>query len=116
MKKILLEPTFSEAIDRICKKCGELNSQCVCKKTSLKILLKNEYKINIVCKKINNHLITHISPLHTDDYENILKYLKKQISCGGSAEIIDDYALLKLQGDCVLKAKNELIKMEFVVK
>lgn len=49
--KFILERDFSDGIDTLCKKCGELKSKCICNNTNKKILPKDLHKIKSKLKK-----------------------------------------------------------------
>ncbi len=111
--KVILEPKFSDGIDTLCKKCGELQSKCICNKKNKKILPNNEYKVKSSLKKVKNKLVSSFYPFYIDSEKEILSTLKKKLGCGGSIEYIDDYIIINLQGDVLEKAKIEIKKLGF---
>lgn len=112
-KRFLLEPDFSDSIDRICKTCGKMD--CICTKTTIKLIPKDKYRIKTRLKRIQNKLISSFYPLYIDNEKEILKILKKKLGCGGNAEIIEDFIQINLQGDVIKQASLELRKLGFNV-
>ncbi|RAX54841.1 hypothetical protein CCY99_01410 [Helicobacter sp. 16-1353] len=115
MKKFILEPTFDDSIDRICKKCGELGSECICNEAVIKIMPKDTYKIHSKLSKVKNKLISSFYPLYIDNQKEILQILKKKLGCGGNAEIVEDFIQINLQGDVRKQANLELKKLGFQI-
>lgn len=113
MKRFILEPNFTDNIDSICKKCGELSSECVCSKAKITIMPKDAYKIHSKLGKIKNKLISSFYPLYIDNEKEILQILKKKLGCGGNAEVIEDFIQINLQGDLIKQASLELKKLGF---
>ena len=111
--KFILDRKFNDSIDILCKKCGELQSKCICNNVNRKILSSNQYTIKSSLKKVKNKIISSFYPFYIDNEKDILSTLKKRLGCGGSIEIIDDYVVINLQGDIIEKAKIELQKLGF---
>lgn len=103
-----LEPKFSDSIDRICKGCGELESECVCR-NEIKILSNDSYKIKLTITKINGKIVSSIAPFYTNDTKEILAFLKKRFACGGSVKKGEEFYTIILQGkyNGVLEALKE---------
>lgn len=113
--KFILERDFSDGIDTLCKKCGELKSKCICNNTNKKILPKDLHKIKSKLKKVQNNLISSFYPFYIENEKEVLSYLKKKLACGGNIESIDDYIIINLQGDVLDRAKIELQKLGFKI-
>lgn len=111
--KFILDRDFKDSIDTLCKKCGELQSKCICNNTAKTILPNNKYKIKSNLKKVKNKYISSFYPFYIDNEKEILNILKKKLGCGGNIESIDDYIVINLQGNIIEKAKTELIKLGF---
>lgn len=105
-----LEPKFSDSIDRICKGCGELQSECICK-NDIKILSNDSYKIKLKISKVNGKMVSSISPFYTNETKEILAFLKKKFACGGSVKREEEYYTILLQGKC--DGVLELLKERF---
>lgn len=109
MKKLILEPNFSDEINTLCKKCKEFKSKCICNNKEIKIIPKDKHKIKSKLTKYNNKIISSFYPFYINNEKEILKILKKKLGCGGSIEVIEDYIQINLQGDLINKA-NGLLK------
>jgi len=74
-----------DTIDTVCKKCGELKSECVCNaKTDIKA--KNEYEIALFSEKRNGKPVTLAGKFYLaeDDAKALLTKLKKSLAVGGT--------------------------------
>ncbi|RDU62635.1 hypothetical protein [Helicobacter sp. MIT 14-3879] len=107
--KFKLEPNFSDSIDRVCKNCGQLSSDCVCLK-DIKILDNDLYVIKFRVLKVKNKVVSIIYPFYTKDIKNILSFLKKKFACGGSIKRVEDYYEILLQGNFGDKESNTIAK------
>ena len=95
-------------IDTLCKKCGELQSECVCdKKRETK--LKSEYKVTLSMEKRNGKPVSIAGVFHLNekDEKELLTKLKKSLAVGGTAKD----GKLEFQGECRDKLR-ELLKKE----
>ncbi len=108
-----LESNFSDSIDVICKKCNELQSECICAKKQISILPKTAYKVKSTIAICNGKKVSSFYPLYIDNANNLLKDIKKKLGCGGNIEQIDDYQKLNLQGDKISQASRFLSQLGF---
>lgn len=108
---------FEDTIDVLCKKCGNLQSQCVCKKKA-EIKDRDSYFLWVKEQKCKSKDITLCGVIY-ESSENIIKMLKeikKALACGGSfKEDLGGY-VLEFQGKHLEKLKAFLKKEKFKFK
>ena len=108
---------FEDAIDVLCKKCENLQSQCVCKKKE-EIRERDSYFLWIKEEKCKGKDITLCGVVYERN-ETIVKMLKKKkktLACGGSfKEDLGGY-ILEFQGKHLEKLKAFLKKEKFKFK
>ncbi len=100
-------------IDTLCKKCGELQSECVCdKKRETKP--KNEYKVALSMEKRNGKPVSIAGVFHLDEKEEkeLSTKLKKSLAVGGAVKD----GKLEFQGECRDRLREMLKKEGFGVK
>lgn len=85
-------------VDCICKKCGELQSACLCNQKILKS--KDSYFIGINVEKARGKDITRCGVLFIakEEAQMLLKECKKKLASGGSLEARDGGFWLIIQG------------------
>lgn len=95
----LMEAKFTDNVDTICKKCGELQSACVCA-TLHTIKERDSYFLGINEEKASGKDITKCGIFFESKtaMQEILKEAKKKLSCGGSLEQSAEGFWLILQG------------------
>ncbi|MDD6055119.1 MAG: translation initiation factor [Helicobacter sp.] len=100
---------FSDNVDMLCKKCGELKSACKC--GVLKQKAKDSYFISIKCEKSGGKDITKAGIFfeNKEVLAGILKEAKKRLASGGSLESKNGGFYLILQG-VHKEALKELLK------
>lgn len=94
-------------MSEICPKCGLPEDLCVCE-----TIAKEEQTIRIRKeKKRYGKLVTLVEGIDpsTIDMKEVAKTLKSKLACGGTIK----NSVIELQGDHVVKAKQELIKLGF---
>ncbi|MBS3172416.1 stress response translation initiation inhibitor YciH [Candidatus Woesearchaeota archaeon] len=94
-------------MSEICPKCGLPKDLCVCE-----TIAKEEQTIRIRKeKKRYGKLVTLVEGIDpsTIDMKEVAKTLKSKLACGGTIK----NSVIELQGDHVVKAKQELIKLGF---
>ena len=100
----------SSSIDTVCKKCGELTSECVCdKKRETKP--KNEYQIVLSMEKRNGKPVTlaGVFFLSEEEEKTLLTKLKKSLAVGGAAKS----GKLEFQGEHRERLREALKKEGF---
>lgn len=102
-----------DAIDTVCKKCGELQSECVCN-AKAEIKPKNEYEIALFLEKRNGKPVTLAGKfyLSEDDAKTLLTKLKKSLAVGGTFKD----GKLEFQGEHRERLRELLKKEGFKVK
>lgn len=100
-------------IDTICKKCGELQSECICN-AKPQTKAKNEYQIALSMEKRNGKPVTLAGIFYLDEKEakELLTKLKKALAVGGT---IKD-GKLEFQGEHRDRLRELLKKEGFGVK
>lgn len=100
-------------IDTLCKKCGELMSECVCNQKR-ETKAKNEYKVALSMEKRNGKpvSIAGIFYLSEEEEKALLAKLKKSLAVGGAAK----GGKLEFQGECRDRLRELLKKEGFGVK
>ncbi|MGE4398946.1 MAG: translation initiation factor [Campylobacterales bacterium] len=100
-------------IDTVCKKCGELQSECVCN-AKPQTKPKNEYQIVLSMEKRNGKPVSIAGTFHLseDDAKALLTKLKKSLAVGGT---IKD-GKLEFQGEHRDRLRELLKKEGFGVK
>ena len=100
-------------IDTVCKKCGELQSECVCN-AKAETKHKNEYQIALSMEKRNGKPVTLAGVFYLDEKESkeLLTKLKKSLAVGGT---IKD-GKLEFQGEHRDRLRELLKKEGFGVK
>ena len=95
----LMEAKFTDNVDTICKKCGELQSACVCA-TLHSTKERDSYFLGINEEKASGKDITKCGIFFEDKetMQGILKRAKKQLAAGGSLEQENQGFWLILQG------------------
>lgn len=111
-RRFKLECDFSDNIDRICPKCENLQSECICNKPP-KILDNATHKLKMRLEVRNGRKISIIYPFYLANPKEILQTLKKNLACGGTLEHIEDYSEIHLQGELRDRAKQELQNLGF---
>lgn len=103
----------SATIDTVCKKCGELQSECTCNKQP-ETKAKNEYQIVLSLEKRNGKPVTLAGVFYLDEKESkeLLTKLKKSLAVGGT---IKD-GKLEFQGEHRDRLREILKKDGFRVK
>ncbi len=102
-----------DAIDTVCKKCGELKSECICdKKRETKE--KNEYQVALSMEKRNGKPVTvaGLFYLSEEDEKTLLTKLKKSLAVGGTSKD----GKLEFQGEHRDRLRELLKKEGFRVK
>ena len=108
---------FEDAIDVLCKKCENLQSQCVCKKKE-EIRERDSYFLWIKEEKCKGKDITLCGVVYerNEIIVKMLKAIKKTLACGGSfKEDLGGY-ILEFQGKHLEKLKAFLKKEKFKFK
>ena len=74
-------------IDTVCKKCGELMSECICGKKP-EVKAKNEYKVSLSMEKRNGKPVTvaGVFYLSEEDEKALLTKIKKSLAVGGGGK------------------------------
>jgi len=100
-------------IDTVCKKCGELQSECICDAKG-DIKAKNEYQIVLSMEKRNGKpvSIAGIFYINEKEQKELLKKLKKSLAVGGT---IKD-GKLEFQGEHRDRLRELLKKDGFRIK
>ena len=100
-------------IDTLCKKCGELQSECICDKKR-EIKPKSEYKVALSMEKRNGKPVSIAGVFRLDEKEEkeLLTKLKKSLAVGGAAKD----GKLEFQGECRDRLREMLKKEGFGVK
>jgi translation initiation factor 1 len=100
-------------IDTVCKKCGELMSECICNAKG-EIKAKNEYQIILSMEKRNGKPVTLAGTFYLDEKEakELLTKLKKSLAVGGT---IKD-GKLEFQGEHRDRLRELLKKESFKIK
>ncbi len=90
--------------EKECELCGEVLKDCKCNQKVIKE--PKQHKLHFRKEKRNGKIVTVIEGFYLEDgkLKAILNQLKKRLATGGS--IKGD--TIELQGDCVIKAKEEL--------
>ncbi len=103
----------SNTIDTLCKKCGELMSECICNAKG-EIKAKNEYQIAVSMEKRNGKPVSIAGTFYLDEKEakELLSKLKKSLAVGGT---IKD-GKLEFQGEHRDRLRELLKKEGFRVK
>lgn len=103
----------SNTIDTVCKKCGELQSECVCDKKR-ETRAKNEYAVALSMEKRNGKPVTvaGVFYMSEDDEKALLTKLKKSLAVGGAAKD----GKLEFQGEHRDRLRELLKKEGFRVK
>ncbi len=103
----------TNTIDTLCKKCGELMSECVCNARA-EIKPKNEYQIVLSMEKRNGKPVTlaGVFYMNEKDLKELLTKLKKSLAVGGT---IKD-GKLEFQGEHRDRLRELLKKEGFRVK
>ncbi|MBX7489883.1 translation initiation factor [Helicobacter turcicus] len=107
---------FSDRIDCVCKKCGELESACICGKGG-ESKMRDSYFLGINEEKAKGKDITRCGIFFEEKQamQEILKEAKKKFSCGGSLDQDSKGFWLILQGrhKDALKALLKAQKFQF---
>ncbi len=100
-------------IDTLCKKCGELISECICGK-KIDAKAKNEYRVSLSMEKRNGKPVTiaGVFYLSDEDEKALLTKIKKSLAVGGT---IKD-GKLEFQGEHRDRLRELLKKEGFGVK
>ena len=100
-------------IDTVCKKCGELMSECICGKKP-EVKAKNEYKVSLSMEKRNGKPVTvaGVFYLSEEDEKALLTKIKKSLAVGGAAKD----GKLEFQGEHRGRLREILKKEGFGVK
>lgn len=108
---------FSDHFDCVCKKCGELESVCVCGKTQ-ELKARESYFLALNEEKVKGKDITRCGIFFEEKQtmQGILKETKKKLSCGGSLEQDSKGFWLILQGKHKETLKNFLKAQKFKFK
>lgn len=90
---------FKDAVDCVCKKCGELESVCICNKSN-EIKKRESYFLHINEQKAKGKDITRCGIFFETKQvmQTLLTEAKKKLSCGGSLEEDTEGFFLILQG------------------
>ncbi|MDD5332046.1 MAG: translation initiation factor [Candidatus Nanoarchaeia archaeon] len=91
----------------ICPKCGLPNDLCVCE-----TIAKEDQQIQVILEKRKfGKMVTLVKGLdkRSIDMNDLTKKLKSTLACGGTLK--DN--VIELQGNHLLRAKKELIKLGF---
>ena len=87
MQKIRLEAKMSEgwSVERVCEKCGELESECICTRESPR---KNpsEHHLSVSVQKRQGRMVTCVGEFFIDEklVRQYLQQLKNTLGCGGT--------------------------------
>jgi translation initiation factor 1 len=100
-------------IDTLCKKCGELQSECTCNAKG-EIKAKTEYQVALSMEKRNGKPVSIAGTFYLDEKEakELLTKLKKSLAVGGT---IKD-GKLEFQGEHRDRLRELLKKEGFGVK
>ncbi len=100
-------------IDTVCKKCGELQSECVCDKKR-ETRAKNEYAVALSMEKRSGKPVTvaGVFYMSEDDEKALLTKLKKSLAVGGAVKD----GKLEFQGEHRDRLRELLKKEGFRVK
>lgn len=90
---------FSDKINRICKKCGNLESECVCHNT-FEYKNKNDFVLWVNQERRSGREITLCGEflLPKESLVEILKKCKKILACGGAIKEGKKGYVLEIQG------------------
>ncbi|WP_297813332.1 translation initiation factor [uncultured Helicobacter sp.] len=113
----LMEAKFTDTIDTLCKKCGELKSACICT-TPFSTKERNSYFLHINEEKASSRDITHCGIFYEnkEEMQRILKEAKKHFASGGKLEEKEGGILLILQGKHKENLKDFLKEKKFKFK
>lgn len=108
---------FEDALDTLCKKCGELKSACICK-TAITLKERDSYFLGINEEKAGGKDITRCGIFYQskEEMQEILKQAKKHFASGGKLEEKDNGISLVLQGKHKENLKNFLKERKFKFK
>ncbi|MGP1580148.1 MAG: translation initiation factor [Wolinella sp.] len=86
-QKIRLEAKMSESwsVERVCKKCGELESECVCTQESPR-KSPLEHHLSVFVQKRQGRMVTCVGEFFIDEKLawQYLQQLKNALGCGGT--------------------------------
>lgn len=99
--------------DRICKGCGDLESECRCRVVR-EILEPKMHRLKVLLEKRRGKSVTILSEFFMDEanLKKLLKDLKSRLSVGGAIKECS----IELQGDCRVRAKEILLEIGFRFK
>ena len=87
MQKIRLEAKMSEgwSVERVCEKCGELESECTCTRESPRKTL-SEHHLSVFVQKRQGRMVTCVGEFFIDEklVGQYLQQLKNTLGCGGT--------------------------------
>lgn len=108
---------FKDAVDCVCRKCGELESACICNKSSA-VKKRDSYFLHLNEQKAGGKDITHCGIFFETKQamQMLLKEAKKKLSCGGSLEQDTQGFSLILQGKHKEALKDLLKAKKFQFK
>ncbi|AWI33624.1 translation initiation factor [Helicobacter apodemus] len=107
-----LEANFCDGIDKVCKQCKNLQSQCICN-IPLEVKNRDSYTLWINSQKRKGKDITLCGIFYEEKstMQKILKKIKKTLACGGSLKVDKKGYLLEFQGKH-LEILKKLLKKE----
>ncbi|CAM2780453.1 translation initiation factor [Helicobacter burdigaliensis] len=108
---------FGDSFDVVCKKCGELQSKCKCKKVA-PTKEKSEYFLWINEEKRGGKDLTICGIFYMDkkELEKLLKQCKTTLASGGKIREEKEGFLLEIQGKHKDKLKEILKAQKFIFK
>ena len=115
--KLEIGAKFSDGIESLCKKCGNLESECVCKKQK-EIRERTDFTLWVNKEKRKGKDVTLCGEflLEKNELMNLFKKIKKILACGGTLKDGEHGILMEFQGDFVEKTKEILKKENFKFK
>ena len=113
----LMGAKFCDEWDTLCKKCGNLQSECECKK-AYEIKERSDFFLWVNKEKRKGREVTLCGEffLTKEEVREIFKKIKKILACGGALKEGERGFIMEFQGDFVQKVKEILKKENFKFK
>lgn len=117
LSNLKIGANFRDEIDTLCKKCGNLKSQCQCQRV-VELKSRDSYFLWINKQKKSGKEVTLCGIFfeNKEVLENLLKSIKKKMACGGVLRQEEGGYVMEFQGEHLQSLREMLKKEKFKFK